>query len=82
MPDRYEVRRFRTAADGSDDAARAGTWVKAVGFGFHDSHRNDKFVDKVLAMYRTDNRELTGVYQAAPVAPHSLGPPSPPSART
>lgn len=74
MPDRYETRRFRTAANGSPDTALASTWVKAVGFGFHDSNRNDTFVDKVLAMYRTDNRELTGVYQAAPVAPHSLGP--------
>jgi len=74
MPDRYELRRFRTAAHGSPDTALASAWVKAVGSGFHDSNRNDTFVDKVLAMYRTDHRELTGVYQAAPVAPHSLGP--------
>ncbi|MFC7849227.1 GNAT family N-acetyltransferase [Arthrobacter sp. NPDC057388] len=74
MPDRYEVKRFRTAPDGSPDTALASAWVKAVGSGFHDSNRNDTFVDKILAMYRTDDRELTGIYQAAPVAPHSLGP--------
>ena len=29
-------------------------------------------VDKVMAMYRADSREMTGVYQTGPVAGHSL----------
>jgi predicted acetyltransferase len=68
----YELRRFRAA--GKDDAAYSGCaqWVRAVGAGFHDTRRSDEFVDKVLANWRADDGELTGVYQTGDVAPHSL----------
>ena len=73
MADEYEIRRFRAAEKGSPDYPWGTDWIRAVGFGFHDSRRNDEFVDKLMAMYRADNRELTGVYQTGEVAPHSLG---------
>ncbi|MDQ1593536.1 MAG: hypothetical protein QOH40_92 [Arthrobacter pascens] len=73
MADSYEIRRFRAADKGTPDYAKGTDWIQAVGFGFHDTRRNDEFVDKVMAMYRQDDRELTGVYQTARVAPHSLG---------
>jgi predicted acetyltransferase len=68
----YEIRRFRAAQ--KDAAAYAGcaAWVQAVGAGFHDTRRSDEFVDKVLANYRADDGELTGVYQTGDVASHSL----------
>jgi len=73
MADSYEIRRFRAADKGTPDYAHGTDWIQAVGFGFHDTRRNDEFVDKIMAMYRQDDRELTGVYQTAHVAPHSLG---------
>jgi predicted acetyltransferase len=73
VADGYEIRRFRATVKGEPGYAQGTDWIRAVGFGFHDSRRNDEFVDKLMAMYRTDNRELTGVYQAGEVAPHSLG---------
>jgi predicted acetyltransferase len=73
VADRYEIRRFRAADKGAPGYALGTDWVQAVGFGFHDTRRNDEFVDKILAMYRQDDRELTGVYQTGHVAPHSLG---------
>ena len=73
MADSYEIRRFRAADKGAPDYAQGTDWLQAVGFGFHDTRRNDEFVDKIMAMYRQDDRELTGVYQTAHVAPHSLG---------
>lgn len=73
MADRYEIRRFRAADKGAPGYAQGTDWIQAVGFGFHDTRRNDEFVDKILAMYRQDDRELTGVYQTGHVAAHSLG---------
>lgn len=73
MADGYEIRRFRVADKGAPGYAQGIDWVHAVGFGFHDTRRKDEFVDKILAMYRLDDRELTGVYQTGEVAPHSLG---------
>lgn len=73
MADSYEIRRFRVADKGAPGYAQGTDWIQAVGFGFHDTRRNDEFVDKILAMYRLDDRELTGVYQTGHVAPHSLG---------
>ncbi|MCU1512065.1 MAG: family N-acetyltransferase [Arthrobacter sp.] len=72
MAGTYEIRRFRAA--GKDDAAYSGcaAWVRAVGAGFHDTRRSDEFVDKVLANWRADDGELTGVYQTGDVAAHSL----------
>ena len=72
MADKYEIRRFRAAEKGAPDYARGTDWLQAVGFGFHNSRRSDEFVDKIMAMYRRDDRELTGVYQTGDVAPHSL----------
>lgn len=72
MADRYEIRRFRAADKGAPGYAQGTDWIQAVGFGFHDTRRNDDFVDKIMAMYRRDDRELTGVYQTGQVAPHSL----------
>lgn len=73
MAEKYEIRRFRAAVKGAPDYAQGTDWIQAVGFGFHDTRRKDEFVDKILAMYRSDDRELTGVYQTGEVAPHSLG---------
>lgn len=73
MADSYEIRRFRVADDDAPGHTQGADWLQAVGFGFHDTRRNDAFVEKILAMYRVDDRELTGVYQAGQVAPHSLG---------
>jgi predicted acetyltransferase len=73
VADKYEIRRFRAADRNAPEYTRGADWIRAVGFGFHDPRRNDDFVDKIMAMYRLDNRELTGVYQAGDVAPHSLG---------
>lgn len=69
----YEVKRFRVAAKESPDYVKAADWIRAVGDGFHDSRRSAEFVDKILAMYRADDRELMGVYQAGSVPQHSLG---------
>lgn len=73
MADKYEIRRFRAAEKGLPGYEQGTDWIQAVGFGFHDSRRNDDYVDKIMAMYRTDGRELTGVYQTGAVAQHSLG---------
>ena len=73
MADKYEIRRFKAAEKGAPGYAQGTDWIQAVGFGFHDSRRNDDFVDKIMDMYRADGRELTGVYQTGEVAPHSLG---------
>lgn len=72
MADKYEIRRFRAADKGAPGYAQGTDWIQAVGFGFHDTRRNDEFVDKIMAMYRSDDRELTGVYQTGEVAAHSL----------
>lgn len=72
MADKYEIRRFRAADKGAPGYAQGTDWIQAVGFGFHDTRRNDEFVDKIMAMYRSDDRELTGVYQTGGVAAHSL----------
>ena len=71
--DQYELRRFRAAEKDGPHYELGADWIRAVGFGFHDSSRDDGFIRKLMDMYRTDNRELTGVYQAGDVAPHSLG---------
>ena len=73
MADKYEIRRFRAAEKGVPGYEQGTDWIQAVGFGFHDTRRNDDYVDKIMAMYRTDGRELTGVYQTGKVALHSLG---------
>ncbi|WP_457971497.1 GNAT family N-acetyltransferase [Arthrobacter sp. D1-17] len=72
-PDRYVVRRFRATQNGGADYESGAAWMRAVGLGFHDSSRNDAFTRKLMDMYRVDERELTGVYQAADVPPYSLG---------
>lgn len=68
----YEVRRFRAAAKGEPGYGLGEAWLRAVGIGFYDERHKDEFVDKVLATYRADAREMTGVYQAGTVAAHSL----------
>ncbi|MEN8582315.1 GNAT family N-acetyltransferase [Burkholderia sp. RS01] len=73
MADNYEIRRFRAADKGEPGYAQGTDWIQAVGFGFHDTRRNDEFVGKIMAMYRSDDRELTGVYQTGEVAARSLG---------
>jgi len=72
VADKYEIRRFRAVEKGEPGYAKGTDWIQAVGFGFHDTRRNDEFVDKIMAMYRSDDRELTGAYQTGDVAPHSL----------
>ena len=71
--DQYVLRRFRAAEKDGADYDSGAAWIRAVGFGFHDSSRNNGFIRKLMDMYRADNRELTGVYQGGDVAPHSLG---------
>lgn len=73
MADKYEIRRFRAAEKGVPGYEQGTEWIQAVSFGFHDTRRNDDYVDKIMAMYRTDGRELTGVYQTGAVAQHALG---------
>ena len=72
VADKYEIRRFRAAEKVNLTTRRAVAWLRGVGFGFHDERHKDEFVDKVMAMYRADNREMTGVYQTGSVAAHSL----------
>ncbi|MCB5274938.1 Enhanced intracellular survival protein [Arthrobacter sp. SO5] len=72
MAEKYELRRFRAAEKGEPDYALGVSWLRGVGVGFYDERHKDEFVDKVMAMYRVDNREMTGVYQTGSVAAHSL----------
>ena len=72
MADKYEIRRFRAVEKGEQDYGRGVAWLRGVGVGFYDERHKDEFVDKVMAMYRVDDREMTGVYQTGPVAAHSL----------
>ena len=68
----YEVRRFRVAERDSPDYSKSTDWLRAIEDGFHDNRRSAESVDKIISMYRTDNRELTGVYQTGSVPTHSL----------
>jgi len=72
VTEKYELRRFRAAEKDSMDYAAGVDWLHGVGIGFYDEPRKDEFVDKIMAMYLVDNREMTGVYQADGVAAHSL----------
>lgn len=72
MAENYELRRFRAAEKGEPDYALGVSWLRGVGVGFYDERHKDEFVDKVMATYRVDNREMTGVYQTGAVAAHSL----------
>ncbi|WP_247045305.1 GNAT family N-acetyltransferase [Arthrobacter rhizosphaerae] len=72
MGEKYEVRRFRVAEKDSPDYSRSTDWMRAVEDGFYDNRRSAEFVDKIFSMYRSDDRELTGVYQTGSVLPHSL----------
>lgn len=72
MVEKYEVRRFRVAEKDSPDYSKSADWMRAVEDGFHDNRRSAEFVDKIISMYRADDRELTGVYQTGSVPAHSL----------
>jgi predicted acetyltransferase len=72
VAEKYEIRRFRASEKGDPEYARGIAWLRGVGVGFYDERHKDEFVDKVMATYRLDNRELTGVYQTGTVAAHSL----------
>lgn len=72
MAEKYDVRRFRAAEKIDPEYALGVAWLRGVGVGFYDERHKDEFVDKVMAMYRLDNREMTGVYQTGDVAAHSL----------
>ncbi|MET4094300.1 GNAT family N-acetyltransferase [Arthrobacter sp. UYCu712] len=72
MAEKYEVRRFRAVEKGGPGYTSGTDWLRGVGVGFYDERPKDEFVDKVMAMYRVDNREMTGVYQTGTVAPHSM----------
>jgi predicted acetyltransferase len=72
--EKYSVQRFPVVADKTDEGySRCTTWVQAVSHGFHQERRDDQYLAKTLAAYRTDKRELTGVYVNADVPDHSLG---------
>ena len=72
MADKYVIRRFRAVEKGEPDYGLGVAWLQGVGVGFYDERHKDEFVDKVMAMYRVDDREMTGVYQTGTVAAHSL----------
>ena len=72
MAEKYELRRFRAVEKDSPDYELGTAWLRGVGIGFYDEPRKDDFVDKIMAMYLVDNREMTGVYQSDGVAAHSL----------
>jgi predicted acetyltransferase len=72
VADKYELKRFRAVAKDEADYAQGTAWLSGVGIGFYEEPRKDDFVDKIMAMYLVDNREMTGVYQADGVAAHSL----------
>jgi len=72
VAEKYELRRFRAAEKDSPDYGLGTAWLRGVGIGFYDEPRKDDFVDKIMAMYLVDNREMTGVYQSDGVAAHSL----------
>lgn len=60
--EKYNVKRFRSVGKENPDYGQARDWLRAVSFGFHDEQQSDELIDKILAMYQADNRELTGVY--------------------
>ena len=72
MAEKYEIRRFRAVEKSEPGYALGKEWLLGVGVGFYDERRKEEFVDKVMAMYRVDNREMTGVYQTGAVADRSL----------
>lgn len=72
MAEKYELRRFRVSDKDSADYAQGTAWLRGVGIGFYDEPRKDDFMDKIMAMYLVDNREMTGIYQTGAVAAHSL----------
>ena len=72
MAEKYEIRRFRAVEKSEPGYALGKEWLLGVGVGFYDEQRKEEFVDKVMAMYRMDNREMTGVYQTGAVADRSL----------
>jgi predicted acetyltransferase len=72
MAEKYEIRRFRAVEKSEPGYTLGKEWLLGVGVGFYDERRKEEFVDKVMAMYRVDNREMTGVYQTGAVADRSL----------
>ncbi|MFF2296461.1 GNAT family N-acetyltransferase [Arthrobacter sp. NPDC058127] len=72
--EKYNVKRFRSVDKENPDYGQARDWLRAVGFGFHDEQRSDELIDKILAMYQADNRELTGVYVNDEPPLHALNP--------
>lgn len=72
--EKYTIKRFRSVDKENPDYGQARDWLRAVGFGFHDEQRSDELVDKILAMYQVDNRELTGVYVNEEPPLHALNP--------
>lgn len=72
--EKYSVKRFRSVDKENPDYGQARDWLQAVGFGFHDEQRSDELIDKILAMYKADNRELTGVYVNDAPPLHALNP--------
>lgn len=72
--EKYSVKRFRSVGKENPDYGQARDWLQAVGFGFHDEQRSDELIDKILAMYQADNRELTGVYVNDEPPAHALNP--------
>ncbi|GAA4032125.1 GNAT family N-acetyltransferase [Arthrobacter methylotrophus] len=72
--EKYTVRRFRSVDKENPDYGQARDWLRAVGFGFHEEQRSDDLIDKILAMYQADNRELTGVYVNDEPPLHALSP--------
>ncbi|MGP0221323.1 MULTISPECIES: GNAT family N-acetyltransferase [unclassified Paenarthrobacter] len=71
-PAKYTVQRFPAAHPDAADYGRSTAWVQAVSHGFHQQRRDEEYVARTLAAYRTDERELTGVYVTGTVPDHSL----------
>ncbi|XAS69687.1 GNAT family N-acetyltransferase [Micrococcaceae bacterium Sec5.7] len=72
MNDDYDIRRFNAVPKGDPGYSGTETWVEAVAFGFHDTKRSPEHVEKIIEMYRADQRVLTGAYQTGNLAAHAL----------
>lgn len=71
---KYFVQRFPAVDEPENPGySRSSAWVHAVSHGFHQHRRDDEYIAKTLRAYRTDKRELTGVYINGGVPEHALG---------
>ena len=68
----YVIERFRSAPRDQPGYRQARDWIRAVGHGFHDEHRADEHIDKIIELHLADGRELTGAYLKGGTPSHAL----------